>query len=116
MNTIIIKRVYEEPQKEDGFRVLVDRLWPRGITKDKAKLDIWAKEISPSNELRKEYHRSSDEVVFRMKYLEELKENPSSEEFRNNVLERLAVSNVTLLTSAKNTDFNHCHVIKDWLR
>lgn len=57
---IKLKRVYEEPSSKDGFRILVDRLWPRGLTKEKAKIDLWAKEISPSNELRKWYHGNVD--------------------------------------------------------
>ena len=54
---IRIKRVYEEPAKNDGFRVLVDRLWPRGLTKVRAKVDLWMKEIAPSDALRKEFHQ-----------------------------------------------------------
>jgi uncharacterized protein YeaO (DUF488 family) len=56
---IRIKRVYEEPAKDDGFRVLVDRLWPRGLTKVRAKVDLWMKEIAPSDALRKEFHQET---------------------------------------------------------
>lgn len=115
MYEIKIKRIYNEPEAEDGFRVLVDRLWARGITKEKAKLDMWAKEISPSNELRKEYHSSGDISCFRVKYLRELEDNPFSVSLREAIKKTLLKSNVTLLTSAKNEDFNHCHVIKEWL-
>jgi uncharacterized protein YeaO (DUF488 family) len=67
---IRIKRVYEKPAKEDGFRVLVDRLWPRGLTKEKAHVDLWSKEIAPSDELRKWFHheeRNWSEFVKRYK-------------------------------------------------
>jgi uncharacterized protein YeaO (DUF488 family) len=56
-----IKRVYEPPAKSDGTRILVDRLWPRGLTKEKAKVDLWLKDISPSNELRKKFHGETDD-------------------------------------------------------
>jgi len=70
---IRIKRVYEEPAKDDGFRVLVDRLWPRGLTKARAKVDLWMKEIAPSDALRKEFHQ--EEVTwpqFEKRYVSEL--------------------------------------------
>lgn len=75
---IRVKRVYEEPSKEDGFRVLVDRLWPRGLTKVRAKVDLWMKEIAPSDALRKAFHQ--EKVTwpqFEKRYLTELakKEN-----------------------------------------
>ncbi len=115
MYEIRIKRIYDEPEENDGFRVLVDRLWARGITKEKAMLDMWAKEIAPSNELRKEYHSLGNTINFRNKYLMELENNPSSNDVRQLIKVKLMSSNVTLLTSAKKIDFNHCHVIKEWL-
>ena len=69
------KRVYEKPDKQDGFRVLVDRLWPRGLTKEKAQVDLWMKQIAPSGDLRKWFHheeRNWDE--FKKKYKAELAE------------------------------------------
>jgi uncharacterized protein YeaO (DUF488 family) len=69
------KRVYDKPAKSDGFRVLVDRLWPRGLTKEKARVDLWMKEIGPSDELRKWFHHESpDWPEFKKRYLTELKE------------------------------------------
>lgn len=115
MYEIRIKRIYDEPEDNDGFRVLVDRLWARGITKEKAMLDMWAKEIAPSNELRKEYHNSCDTLSFRGKYLMELENNPYRESIKKTIRDRLISSNVTLLTSTKNMGYNHCHVIKEWL-
>jgi len=71
-----IKRVYDEPEAGDGRRILVDRLWPRGLTKEKAKIDYWAKEISPSNELRKWYgHEPGKWEEFKKRYFAELGEN-----------------------------------------
>ncbi|MDI6847731.1 MAG: DUF488 family protein [Candidatus Bathyarchaeia archaeon] len=71
---IKIKRVYDAPSKEDGYRILVDRLWPRGLSKEKAKVDLWLKEIAPSNELRKKFcHNSAKREEFKEKYAEELK-------------------------------------------
>lgn len=115
MYEIRIKRIYDEPEEYDGFRVLVDRLWARGITKEIAILDMWAREIAPSNELRKEYHSSGDASCFRDKYLMELENDPSKENFKETIKGKLLSSNVTLLTSAKNMDYNHCHVIKEWI-
>jgi uncharacterized protein YeaO (DUF488 family) len=67
------KRVYKKPEKEDGFRVLVDRLWPRGLTKEKAQVDLWMKEIAPSDELRKWFHHSvPDWAEFVKRYKKEL--------------------------------------------
>ena len=73
---IAIKRVYDEPAASDGRRILVDRLWPRGLTKDKAKIDHWAKDVSPSNELRKWYgHDPAKWDEFRKRYFGELDRN-----------------------------------------
>jgi len=71
---IKIKRAYDDPADEDGFRILVDRLWPRGLLKSDAKIDLWLKEIAPSNKLRKWYHQNPDEWnKFKKKYYDELK-------------------------------------------
>jgi uncharacterized protein YeaO (DUF488 family) len=72
--TIQLKRAYDQPSKSDGTRILVDRLWPRGVTKAKARIDLWPKEIAPSPELRKWFHREgADWKEFRRRYLTELK-------------------------------------------
>ena len=73
---IRVKRVYEEPDKEDGTRILVDRLWPRGLTKEKAKVDLWLKDVAPSTELRKWFaHDAAKWAEFQRRYHEELKRN-----------------------------------------
>ena len=66
------KRVYEKPENSDGFRVLVDRLWPRGLTKERAQVDLWLKEIAPSDALRKSFHVSGDWPEFERRYRKEL--------------------------------------------
>lgn len=72
---ITTKRIYEEASKEDGFRILVDRLWPRGISKENAKIDLRLKEIAPSNSLRKRFAHDADKwLAFQKKYTDELKE------------------------------------------
>ena len=73
---IKIKRVYEPPDKEDGQRILIDRLWPRGLTKEKAKVDEWLKELAPSTELRKWFNHDPEKwKEFQKRYHQELKEN-----------------------------------------
>lgn len=67
------KRVYEKPENTDGFRILVDRLWPRGLTKERAHVDLWLKEIAPSDALRKSFHASEDWPEFEKRYRKELR-------------------------------------------
>jgi uncharacterized protein YeaO (DUF488 family) len=71
---IQIKRVYLKPEKTDGFRILVDRLWPRGLTKARAHVDLWLKEIAPSDALRKSFHASDDWPEFEKRYRKELQD------------------------------------------
>ena len=68
------KRVYEPADKSDGFRILVDRLWPRGLTKERAHVDLWLKEIAPSDALRKQFHKTEDWSEFKKRYRVELKD------------------------------------------
>ncbi len=111
-----IKRMYDEWSKEDGFRVLVDRLWPRGVSKEKAKLDQWFKEIAPSDKLRKDFHHEDEEFKdFEKDYLKELKENDIKEEFLSLIKEKLDLGNVTLLYAAKNETMNNAVVLKEWI-
>lgn len=79
MQLIKLKRIYEDYSESDGYRVLIDRLWPRGISKERAKVDLWIKEIAPSNELRKWYsHNLQKNKQFELKYKKELKDNSES--------------------------------------
>lgn len=107
-----VKRVYEDPSPQDGFRVLVDRLWPRGISKERAEVDEWAKDIAPSGELRQWFHadrdRRYDEFVAR--YAAEL-DTPELQDRLEALRERAAEQTVTLLTSAKDTEHSHVPVL-----
>lgn len=109
---IRLKRVYEQVAEEDGFRVLVDRLWPRGLTKDDAKLDFWAKEIAPSNDLRKWYHHDPEQwVEFRQRYFAEL---DRLVEAQRQLITKLTGKDVTLLYSSKSR-WNNARVLKEYL-
>ena len=103
---IRIKRVYDSPAKEDGFRILVDRLWPRGLTKEKAKVDLWLKEVAPSNELRQWFaHDPNKWQEFKIKYASELKHKRELlTKIKQIEKER---GTVTLLYSAKETEHNN---------
>lgn len=110
---IRIKRVYEPPDENDGIRVLVDRLWPRGISKADAALDHWMKEIAPSTELRKWFgHDSERWPAFRDHYREELLHRKSE-------LDQLAAfarqQTVTLLYAARDSEHNQAVVLREWL-
>lgn len=111
--SVKIKRVYEKPEKADGFRVLVDRLWPRGLTKEKAAADLWLKDIAPSTELRKWFSHDPDKwPEFRKKYLGELKENKESVSILKDNIKKGAV---TLLYGARDQVHNEALVIKDFI-
>ena len=108
-----IKRVYDEPRDEDGFRVLVDRLWPRGLTKERAKLDLWLKEIAPSTALRKWFdHDPAKWEGFSNRYVDELIANP---EPVLKLEQQLRGSSVTLLYGAKDEKHNEAVVLRDYM-
>ena len=111
-----IKRIYESYDQDDGYRVLVDRLWPRGVSKANAKIDYWPKEISPSNELRKYFNHEEDKFdEFKKRYRLELDSNEKSKDFIKLIKDKLEVGNVSLLYGAKNEENNQALVLKDWL-
>jgi uncharacterized protein YeaO (DUF488 family) len=112
MRDLAIKRIYDEPASADGHRVLVDRLWPRGITKERAHLHEWAKDVAPSTELRKWFSHDPKRMgEFRMRYLHELRAEHPPE------LEALAKESekgrVTLLYAAHDPKINHAIVLKE---
>lgn len=116
MSELRIKRIYEEASAEDGYRILVDRLWPRGISKEKAHIDLWGKEISSSSELRKWFHHEPEQFPeFRARYFEELQNNEEAAAFREMISDKLKAGNVTLLFSAKDEACNNAVVLRDWL-
>jgi uncharacterized protein YeaO (DUF488 family) len=107
MNGMIrTKRVYESPAEEDGFRILVDKLWPRGVKKEEAKIDLWLKEIAPSDELRKWFsHDPQKWEEFKKKYEKELATKQGLlNEIRQTEKEK---GTVTLLYSARDTEYNN---------
>ena len=111
---ILLKRIYEEPGANDGCRILVDRLWPRGIKKNNAQVDYWIKEIAPSTQLRKWFHHDPDKWnEFRKVYKMELRVNETVSE-----LLQLIKSNpkVTLLYAASDTEHNHAQVLLEYLQ
>lgn len=109
-----IKRVYESPGKKDGVRILVDRLWPRGIRKDELVMDEWRKDIAPSPELRKWFsHQTSRWEEFSERYQNELNAHP---EVWGPVAETARKKNVTLLYAARDSEHNHAIVLLDFLQ
>lgn len=113
---IRVRRVYEEPAPEDGFRVLVDRVWPRGLRKDAARLDEWAKDIAPSTGLRTWYqHDPAKFDEFRRRYTAELAE-PGPREAMARLRALAEHQPVTLLTATKNLDISQAAVLATLLR
>jgi uncharacterized protein YeaO (DUF488 family) len=114
--TIAIKRVYESTSRRDGTRVLVDRLWPRGLTKEKAAVDEWLRDLAPSNELRRWYHARPDHwETFRKQYLKELAQ-PACEQALRRLYELAHKKKcLTLLFASKNETHNNATVLKELL-
>lgn len=109
-------RVYELSDSTEGYRVLVDRLWPRGIRKENLRLDCWAKEVSPSLELRKWFGHAEERFnEFASLYRAELDENSASRSFVHELLSVLKHQDVLLLYAAKNPACNHALILRDWL-
>jgi uncharacterized protein YeaO (DUF488 family) len=110
---IKIKRIYDPPAAGDGFRILVDRLWPRGLTKEKAKVDLWMRDIAPSNELRKWYGHDPDKwTEFKKKYFKEIEEK--KEEF--GLLRKKAREGmITFLFSSKEEKLNNAAALKEFV-
>ena len=110
------KRVYEPPAEADGFRVLVDRLWPRGLSKERAGVDLWLKEVAPSNELRKWFqHEDPLWEEFRFRYLEELKSAERVAALEQLRQEAKTRGTVTLLFGARNEAHNHAVLLLELL-
>jgi uncharacterized protein YeaO (DUF488 family) len=110
---LALKRVYDPPDPGDGRRVLVDRLWPRGMTKAEAHVDLWLKEVAPSPELRRWFgHEPERWPEFRKRYREELSANPAVEELRQITAE----GPVTLLYGARDKDRNDAVVLAEFLK
>lgn len=116
MSTLAIKRVYEPAEASDGFRVLVDRLWPRGLSKEHAALDHWAKDLAPSNELRHWFGHQPDRWdVFRERYREELKSETAQVEIAE-LRKYMREGKTTLLYAAHDEAHNNAVVLRDFLK
>ncbi|MEY9531127.1 DUF488 domain-containing protein [Sinorhizobium fredii] len=115
MASLKLKRVYEAPEASDGARILVDRLWPRGIAKEKARIDLWLKDIAPSDALRKRFHgKPEDWDAFREAYAEEL-EGEAAQAAVKELRECLGKGPVTLLYAARDESHNNAVALKRWL-
>ncbi|HET6845396.1 MAG TPA: DUF488 family protein [Anaerolineales bacterium] len=110
---IQLKRAYDAPASSDGYRVLVDRLWPRGLTKEKLHLDAWAKDLAPSNELRKWIHSDMTRwTEFKRRYLKELS---SQTDAAAEIRKRARLGTVTLIFATRDPEHNHAAVLKEFL-
>lgn len=111
---ITVKRAYDDPESSDGFRVLVDRLWPRGLSKERADIDQWLKEIGPSSELRKWFgHDPARFDDFEKRYRTELEQNDAVDELRSLIAKH---KTITLVYSAKDTQHNQAVALERFLR
>jgi uncharacterized protein YeaO (DUF488 family) len=108
-----VKRVYDTVSDEDGFRILVDRLWPRGLSKEKAKISLWLKDIAPSTPLRKWYGHEQDKwSEFKEKYYGELS---SKEGLVDVIQQKMSSGNVTLLFGAREEKYNNAVALKEYI-
>lgn len=116
MGDFFLKRVYEPYDESDGFRILVDRVWPRGISKEAAKLTAWQKEVAPSPELRKWFcHKPELFEEFRTKYIEELRTDELKQKIIEDIIIMTSKGKVTLLYGAKDPVYNHAIVLQEEL-
>ena len=112
--TVLLKRAYDQPASSDGYRVLVDRLWPRGVSKEQAQLDEWAGDLGPSTELRKWFgHDPARFAEFRSRYRDEL---AGQAEKLNELRERAKAGSLTLVYGARDTEHNDAVVLAELLR
>lgn len=116
MKELRIKRIYEAIEEQDGYRVLTDRLWPRGIAKAKAAIDLWEKTVAPSTELREWFgHIPERFQEFTERYLQELEDNSDATKFVELCQKQLEKSNVTLLYGAKDEVHNQAVVLQNFI-
>lgn len=110
---IQIKRVYDEAAESDGSRILVDRLWSRGLSKDKAKVELWLKDIAPSDDLRKWFgHDPEKWNEFKRRYFEELKDK---KKLAGMIIEKSQIGTATLLYGAKDEKYNNAVALKEFI-
>ncbi|KQC14424.1 MAG: DUF488 domain-containing protein [Methanothrix sp.] len=108
-----VKRAYDPPSEDDGFRILVDRIWPRGMTRERIRIDLWLKEVAPSNELRKWFgHDPGRWDEFKERYYQELAEK---EDIVGLISEKISSGDVTLVFGAKDEKVNNAVALKEYL-
>ena len=116
MKELRIKRIYEAIEEQDGYRVLTDRLWPRGIAKAKAAINLWEKTVAPSTELREWFgHIPERFPEFTERYLQELEDNSDATKFIELCQKQLEKSNITLLYGAKDEVHNQAVVLQNFI-
>lgn len=114
--TLKVKRIYDEPSPGDGTRVLVDRLWPRGLTKESAAVDVWLRDLAPSNELRKWYHENRGSWAdFRRRYISELKKPAATDALQQLRALQSRDKTVTLLFASTNLERNNAVALQEIL-
>ncbi|MGW1807946.1 DUF488 domain-containing protein [Streptomyces sp. NPDC002078] len=113
--SVRVRRIYDPPEADDGLRVLVDRLWPRGLAKDAARVDEWPKALTPSGELRKWYHGGGSYEEFRGRYEAEL-DAPEAAELLDGLRKAARGKRVTLLTASKTPEQSHAQVLLELLK
>ena len=110
---IALKRVYEKPEEADGCRILVERLWPRGLSKDKAAIDFWSRETAPSTELRRWFQHDPDRwAEFKRRYFAELRDHPDA---LVPILEHLRDGRVTFVFASRETRYNNAVALKEYV-
>ena len=115
MQEIRCKRVYVFPADSDGKRILVDRLWPRGISKESAQIDGWEKDVAPSTDLRKWFSHDPERYeAFSTQYILELDANPHADAFLDALRQILKTEDITFLYAAKDVAHNHALILRDW--
>jgi len=110
-----VKRAYDKPSPTDGPRILVDRLWPRGLKKEKASIDHWLKNLAPSDDLRKWYHESSNWPLFKKRYFHELRTPEASADFEELYALLATHPRVTLIYSSRDTERNNAVALRELL-
>jgi uncharacterized protein YeaO (DUF488 family) len=111
--TILLKRAYDTPSRSDGYRILVERLWPRGVAKQHAKIDLWLKEAAPSTELRRWFNHDPNRwVEFKRKYFRELDSHEASV---HPILERVRAGPVTFIFASRELRFNNAVALKEYV-
>jgi uncharacterized protein YeaO (DUF488 family) len=117
LTIIRIERIYDKPKGDNSFRILVDRLWPRGLSKEKARVDLWQKDIAPSNSLRKWFgHDEKKWDEFKRKYFEELDKKNDSDTVYRIIKMAKEQNSITLLYGTKEKRFNNAIALKEYLQ